>query len=690
MFAINSSCSESNKAHIADIDNPRDAFLSLERRHGMNSGIATAGVISKIINSRIDELDSIDTYISELQGLHSQLHDLTHNNRKFQMSDELLGLFLLINLPRERYSFLTQQLLGNLDNISTQLVFSRLLTEFQLHKAENQSSNDALALHASDNNSMKSIKRIGAKSKYHVKDPNAPCHLLGHAGSRHTNGECIAQKPRSKTKPPKRRFPTPQRPVESSKAMAVKQDSSVTQENDSDNEQPQVLFSNAYAIRAVILAEDANELIIDSGADRHIINNASLFSSLVNIKPVSIQSANRVCNLMASQQGTVPIKSLDSDGIEHSVVLNNVLLCEQIMVNLVLATILCDEGFKLKADAVSLCFLHPDKNALHATQVANSFALWTLRVSHKSQASSFSTSHAFNARSDLLHQWLANLHSAALRRFCQGNSDIGPCTSCVLSKSFRRPFTSSFPISSRPLHRIHSNLLGPMPCFTPSGNRYIVSFIDDMTRFNRIFVISKKSDVFRCFETFVEHAEAVMNLKVCFLKTHRGGEYVSHVFKHLCDSKGIELEQGPAITPQHNGVSERFNRTLLEKIRAQLIHANLPDFLWGELALATSFLINLSPMRSTGEIPLKLWNDCCDQSGNHKINYDFLKVLGCAAYPHVHKSSRNKLEPTSQLTILVSYEPGSNPIVSGRQAPEKSSFPVMWLSSNWFFLCENW
>ncbi|KAG0146808.1 hypothetical protein CROQUDRAFT_43929 [Cronartium quercuum f. sp. fusiforme G11] len=151
-FAIHSSISLSNNAHISSIEDPREVFVALEKRHGMSSGLATANVITQIINMKPDDADRMEDFIAKMQRLHSTLKDLTSENAKFRMSDELLGLFVLINLPHEDYGSLTQQLLGDVNNISTQVVFARLLTEAQMMKAARQVNTSLVAFAAKQSN----------------------------------------------------------------------------------------------------------------------------------------------------------------------------------------------------------------------------------------------------------------------------------------------------------------------------------------------------------------------------------------------------------------------------------------------------------------------------------------------------------------------------------------------------------
>jgi len=50
-------------------------------------------------------------------------------------------------------------------------------------------------------------------------------------------------------------------------------------------------------------------------------------------------------------------------------------------------------------------------------------------------------------------------------------------------------------------------------------------------------------------------------------------------------------------TPQHHGVAEWLNWTILEKVRTMLHASGLPKFLWGEAARHTVWLKNRTPTK---------------------------------------------------------------------------------------------
>ena len=133
------------------------------------------------------------------------------------------------------------------------------------------------------------------------------------------------------------------------------------------------------------------------------------------------------------------------------------------------------------------------------------------------------------------------------------------------------------------------------------------------------------------------------------LHSDNGGEYTSNEFKSYCSKKGIRHEKTVPSTPQQNGVAERMNCIIVEKIRCMLRMANLPKSFWGEAVVTACYLINRSPSVPLDfDIPERVWT-------GKDVSYSHLKVFGCKAFVHVPKEQRSKLDSKSTPCIFVGY-----------------------------------
>ena len=76
---------------------------------------------------------------------------------------------------------------------------------------------------------------------------------------------------------------------------------------------------------------------------------------------------------------------------------------------------------------------------------------------------------------------------------------------------------------------------------------------------------------------------------------------------------GLQLKQceivsllTPPGTPQHNGVSERHNRTLLDIVQSMMSLTDLPVPFWGYALETATFTLNRPPSKSIETTPYEL------------------------------------------------------------------------------------
>lgn len=84
--------------------------------------------------------------------------------------------------------------------------------------------------------------------------------------------------------------------------------------------------------------------------------------------------------------------------------------------------------------------------------------------------------------------------------------------------------------SKRKLQVIFSDVCGPVQNKTPGGNKYFVTFIDEVTRKLWIYLIRRKNDVLSVFKKFKVLVQKHCGENIEVLRTDGCGEYVSTEF----------------------------------------------------------------------------------------------------------------------------------------------------------------
>ncbi|KAH0645930.1 hypothetical protein KY284_033814 [Solanum tuberosum] len=115
--------------------------------------------------------------------------------------------------------------------------------------------------------------------------------------------------------------------------------------------------------------------------------------------------------------------------------------------------------------------------------------------------------------------------------------------------------------------------------------------------------------------------------KIKCLRTNNGGEYKNDLFQKNCEENGIVRHFTVRNTPQQNGVAERMNRTLLEKVRCMLSNAGLGKEFWAEAITYACHLINRLPSAAIGgKTPLEKRDVTFDESAlTNKVTVEEVK-----------------------------------------------------------------
>lgn len=404
---------------------------------------------------------------------------------------------------------------------------------------------------------------------------------------------------------------------------------------------------------------DAVQFILDSGATEHIIKDRKLTVGFKRLRePIRINTAKAGDHIMATMRGN--LKLISPEGVRGTI--TDVLFAPELHVNVLSVAKLQSGGNTIIFSPNGVKIVHQDGSEVTGESINN-----LIRLNFKIDKSGISVNTCSvtvtNNNYKLWHERLGHLSKdkfvEIVRKSLVKDKHLIDkvkmekflCEHCIEGKQTRLPLNTHKNMDhvTRPLSIVHSDVCGPINPPTINMQNYVLTFIDQYTHYCVGYLIKFKSDVFKCFVDFVRKSESHHNLKVSKLYCDNGGEYLSNAMKLFCSDNGIEYHLTAPHTPAQNGVAERMNRTIFEKVRTMMIQSKLDKKFWGDAVSTAIYLINRSPTRANmHETPYEKWH-------SKKPTLKFLKIFGSTAFVH-NKLMSGKLDSKSIKGIFVGYD----------------------------------
>lgn len=224
------------------------------------------------------------------------------------------------------------------------------------------------------------------------------------------------------------------------------------------------------------------------------------------------------------------------------------------------------------------------------------------------------------------------------------------CSGCQFGKAHQQPFHQSSYKSTQPLELVHTDVFGPVRQDSIGGMKYMITFIDDYSRFLWVFFMKEKSEALNKFKLFKVEAETLTGHKVRVLRSDNGGEYRSQEFTDFLNECKIKRQLTCSYTPQQNGVSERKNRHLAEVCGSMMHAKSVPGQYWAEGMQTAAYIINRMPQQKMDYV------SPYEKLLKKKPNVSHFKVFGCVCFALVPSSKRHKLEKKSRKCVFVGYD----------------------------------
>lgn len=271
-----------------------------------------------------------------------------------------------------------------------------------------------------------------------------------------------------------------------------------------------------------------------------------------------------------------------------------------------------------------------------------------------------STSHSSSNTSigptnyTMWHYRLGHPHHEALKTIlslCKisvpNKSYMDFCTACCFGKVHRLPSHTSRTVYDSPFQLLYCDLWGPAPMVSSCDYKYMLTCVDACTKYTWVFPLKLKSDTYATFRHFKAMVEVQFGTKIKSVQTDGGGEF--RALAAYFNECGITHRLACPHTHHQNGSVERKHRHVVETGLTLLAQAGLPFQFWDHAFLTATYLINRMP---TAVLQM--------QSPYYTLykqqpDYSFLKVFGCACYPHIRPYNSHKLDFHTKECVFLGY-----------------------------------
>lgn len=622
---------------ISDPDDPATVWNKLRDTFQKKSWSNKLRLRKKLYSMRLENNGNLQEYLKTCVELFDEMAVIGD-----ALSEEDKVISLLASLP-DSYSVLVTALQAQDSVPSWEAVQERLLHE-NAKRTEGAASTGAS--HNGDGSALFSgnfKKDFQHKGKKSIK-----CFHCGLQG--HFKRDCRALKSQLS----KSNFSGNNKPSKSQNVSVAQ--SRPTGNTPRPNDSEVTLLASALGLSSVSRVEK-NSFIIDSGATQHMCcTKENMVDYQVLDNPILVQIGDGR-ELKGIGTGCIHIKTSLPDNKIINCILEDVLHVPELSFNLISVAkasakgrrvVFTDETCKIFSVSNSLIGIGKKVNKLYFLECEVNFAYIC-----RPKSSNVKDSYLWHQR--FCHLGYDNLKKLVVQDMvhglkCDFSCNFDVCEHCCNGKNMRKPFPSiNTKRDTVPLELIHSDVCGKLNPKSLGGAEYFVSFIDDSSRYCWIYMLKCKSEVFKVFKEFKTLVENQYNAKIKRFRSDNGGEFCSNEFENFFRENGIKHEKTVPKSPQQNGISERLNRTLIEKVRTMLSDAALPKSFWAEALNTAAYVHNRSPTASLNKVTPY------EALIGRKPSVSHFRTFGSICYSHVPKDERGKLDSKSRKCLFVGY-----------------------------------
>jgi transposase InsO family protein len=615
--------SDSELVHVETSTTSAEAWKRLADVHETDALPRKMLLWRQLYSSKFQEgRETMQEYLSKVVTLKNQLTAVGET-----VSENSVAMQILHSLP-ESYDNLVVALETRDDIPTIEQLRTRLLQEEarRNENASNRSEGTALYIKQKGKWQGKSGSQQGSSERTNA---NVKCFHCGKLG--HKKAECRKR---------------------------IAEEKADTKNDDTRKNTQSGLLATAF-----LVGSDRNKWFIDSAASAHYCCRREWFEDYVPVSGDKIRVANDQF-MSIRGKGTIRVK-LEAHGKQCETTFGDVSYVPELCGNLLSVGRMIDRGYGVYFEDDACVIKNKTSGDLIGFAPREGEGnLFPLKAEVQAPGNTARLSQAVKANIGLWHRRLGHLGADGVMQLVTKNlandidvskdDKLALCKGCVHGKQHRTPFPTEGATRAKDiLEIVHTDVCGPMDMMSLGGSKYFVTFIDDKTHKMFIYFLKTKDEVLRTFQEFKTMAEKQTGKVIKLLRSDNGGEYVSRAFDNYLKSQGIRHHTTVPYTPEQNGVAERANRTILERVRSMSHHQGLSKEYWAEAASTAVYLINRSPTKALVDMtPEEAWTGT-------KPSLSHIRTFGCKAYAHVPKQKRTKLDQKATECIFVGYPEGT-------------------------------
>jgi transposase InsO family protein len=172
--------------------------------------------------------------------------------------------------------------------------------------------------------------------------------------------------------------------------------------------------------------------------------------------------------------------------------------------------------------------------------------------------------------------------------------DLDECHIFPQGKLKNSKFSRSTSYAQQLLERVHSDVMGP---FIEGywGEKHCLLFIDEMSRKAFIKILKSRYELAAATLELIQKEQRRTQASLVYLRNDGAKDYKMKVLQDFLRQEGISHDVTERYCPQSNGMAERLNLTIMDKVCCMLIDANLTLKLWPYAAYYAVLIYNNLP-----------------------------------------------------------------------------------------------